>query len=115
MRSGSSLIEALLALLLLQFGLLALVAASAVAARDLGTANRRARAQALARNRVELLRAGPCAAPTTGESRWPEGLREYWTASAVGPLRVVVDSVELTLAGGRRATYVLRGWFLCGG
>jgi Tfp pilus assembly protein PilV len=112
-RSGSSLIEALLALLLLQFGLLALVAASAVSARDLGTANRRARAQALARNRVELVRASPCGAAATGERRWPGGLRELWTVSAAGPLRMVVDSVELTLARGRQESYVLRGWTLC--
>ena len=115
MRPGSSLVEALLALLLLQFGLLALIAASAVAARDLGTANRRARAQALARNRVELLRANPCAPASSGEMRWPGGLHEWWTVSAAGQLRVVVDSVEMQFARGRRGSHVLRGWALCGG
>jgi hypothetical protein len=112
-RRGSSLIEALLALLLLQFGLLALVAASAVAAQDLGTANRRARAHAIARNRVEQLRATRCAGATAGHARWPGGLEERWAVTEVGPLRLITDSVEMRLSRGRRGSHVLRARVLC--
>jgi Tfp pilus assembly protein PilV len=112
-RNGSSLIEALLALVVLQFGLLALLAANAVAARDLGTANRRARAQSIARSRVESFRARGCAEPVTGQARWPGGIDESWRVEASGSLQVITDSIEMQLPRGRSANHVLRSWLLC--
>ena len=112
MRRGASLLEALLALLLFEFGVLALLGATAVSARDLATASRRARAQSLARTRVEGLRARPCAA-TGGVARWPGGLTEIWRVELTGRLSVITDSVVVPLAAGRRGDHVERGWSLC--
>jgi|SRR5688500_7712621 Tfp pilus assembly protein PilV len=112
-RRGSSLIEALIALVLFQFGMLALVATSAVAARDLAAANRHARAQALAANRVEQLRAQACPASLAGSMSWPGGLTEYWRVEASGMRRIISDSVELLLPRGRRASHVMQAHVLC--
>jgi len=113
MRTGFTLIEIVLALLLFQFGMLALAGASAVAARDLAAANRRARAQALAEARVARLRAGRCPAPAAGSQRAPGGLEEYWRVAAHGRAREVVDSVAMELPGARTSSLVLRAWVLC--
>lgn len=102
-----------MALLLLQFGLLALVALSAVASQDLAKANRQARAHALARRRVEMLRAIPCTAPSAGHSQWPGGLEEAWEVKAIGSTRLIIESVDMQLPRGRRASHMLRVWMLC--
>lgn len=117
MRRGSSLLEALLALVLLEFGLLALAAATAVAARDLATANRRVQALTLARSRVETLRSAVCDAAAaqswSGYHSWHFGIDEHWQVSATGDVRLIVDSVVMALPAGRSASHVLRGWELC--
>jgi Tfp pilus assembly protein PilV len=112
-RKGFTLVEAIVALLLFEFGMLALAAASAVAARDIAYAQRSMRAQALARHRVELLRANACPAPGSGTAEAPGGLREFWRVDATGPLRIISDSVDLMLPGGRRGDVVLRAWTIC--
>lgn len=112
-RRGSSLIEALIALVLFQFGMLAMVATSAVAARDLAEANRRVRAHALAANRVEHLRALACSSSAAGSMSWPGGLTEYWRVDASGTRRIISDSVELLLPRGRRASHVIQAHVLC--
>ena len=109
---GFTLIEVLIALVIFEFGMLALAATSAVAARDLGVANRRMKANAIARNRVELLRADACR-PSTGNAHIPGGLEEFWRIDATGPRRVITDSVEFSVEHGRRASVVLHGWTLC--
>ena len=70
---GFTLIEVLIALVIFEFGMLALAATSAVAARDLGVANRRMKANAIARNRVELLRADACRPTMRSRAANPEG------------------------------------------
>lgn len=112
-RRGSSLIEALIALVLFEFGMLALAATSAVAAQDLAAANRRVRAQSLAANRVEHLRALACPAPVAGSAQWPGGLTEYWRVDAAGTRRIITDSVELLLPRGRRGSHVMQAHLLC--
>lgn len=113
MRRGTSLLEALLALLLLEFGLLALLGAAVVSARDLGTAARRLRAQTLARNRVEQLRLTACTAAPGGGATWPGGITEIWRVERVGPARIVTDSVVLQASGRTKEAVVQRGWSLC--
>jgi prepilin-type N-terminal cleavage/methylation domain-containing protein len=115
MRRGFSLIEVLVALVIFEFGILALMAASAVAARNLGTANRRLRAQWLASDRVEELRPAACAAPavSTGRAAAPGGLTEFWRVESVGSRRVISDSVDLPLPNGAHGNVVARAWLLC--
>ena len=113
MRSGSTLVEALVALVLFQIGVLALAATTATAARDLGVANRHSRAQAVAEHRVALLRAGACPSPTAGIRELPGGLTERWRIRASGAMRAISDSVVFPGACGRPSSVVARGFTLC--
>src|SRR5438552_14401808 len=112
MRRGFTLIEVLIALVVFAFGMLALASTTAVAARDLGRANRYARARMLARNRIERLRSNPCPPAGAGASRTPGGLLEFWSIQSAGRQRIISDSVELTLSG-RTGHVVLRTIALC--
>ena len=113
MRAGFTLIEALVALVLFGIGALALVATTAVAARDLGIADRHARGHAMAVDRVARLRVTACAATATGSAGHPGGLAEHWRVGAAGSLREISDSVELTMPGKRAASVVVREWEIC--
>ncbi len=113
MRRGFTLIEVVLALILFQFGMLALAASAAVAARDLSVANRRLKARSLAEARVARLRASRCPAPGAGSLRVAGGFVEHWTVTDAGGIRRVVDSVAMTLPRGREASVVVRAWVLC--
>jgi type II secretory pathway pseudopilin PulG len=115
MRRGFTLVETLVALLLLQIGVLAVVAASAVAVRDLSVARRTDRAHALARNRLELLAAAPCPSIGTFTLGHPGGFVEHWRVDAVGSHRRITDSVAFALPRGRLGHVVLRGATLCDG
>ena len=109
---GFTLVEVIVALLLLEFGVLALLGATAVAARDLGVANRRARAQWLASDRVALLRAQACTGPQAGRAT-AQGLTETWRVEVLGSRSVISDSVDFPTTGGRRANVVTRSWVWC--
>ena len=108
-------LEVLVALVLLEFGMLALMVASAAAARDLGVANRRIRAQWLATDRVERLRVAACTAvlPQSGHAAAPGALTETWSVQVIGARRVITDSIEMRLANARPASVVVRAWMLC--
>ena len=112
MRRGFTLIETLVALILLEIGMLALAATSAVAARDLAIAHRRTRAQTLARNQLELLRANPCAA-TGGVTLLPDGYEIRWTVESTGQRRGLTVLVLFALPGGRPHTITLRSATAC--
>lgn len=110
---GFTLIETVIALVLLQLGVLALVGTSGAVARDLAEAAARRRAHAAARNRVEILRAAACAEASTGTARLQAGMVEIWRVEAKGAGRLVVDSVTVPLGRGRRASVVSRAFTLC--
>ena len=97
MRCGFTLIETLVALVVLEFAMLALAAASAVAARDLAFAHRSVRAQSLARNRVELLWAAACSTPASGTATVTDGFTERWSVETVGDRKNIAVSVEFAL------------------
>jgi type IV pilus modification protein PilV len=113
MRRGFTLIEVLIALVIFEFGMLALAATSAVAARDLAEANHRIRAQTIASNRVEQLRAHACQLSSVGGVEVRGRLKEFWRVQAEGSRRIIADSVEFPTTRGRRTSLVLRGWALC--
>lgn len=112
-RPGFTLVETLVALVLLQIGMLAVAGTGAVAARELAIARRTALAAEVARNRVETLRAGACTASGRGSAS-ANGLVESWSVVADGSTRAIVDSVEFPLPGGRRGVQVARAALLCG-
>jgi type II secretory pathway pseudopilin PulG len=113
MRTGFTMLEALVALVLFQVGIFALVASSAVITRDVASAHRRARAQAVAAERVERLRASSCPTPGTGRADLPGGTREHWRVEATGRARLISDSVDYALPATRRGHAVVRAWVIC--
>jgi prepilin-type N-terminal cleavage/methylation domain-containing protein len=113
MRTGFTLIEVIVALVLFQIGMLAFTGISAVAARDLATTRLRARAHALARNRVEMLRASACAMPVAAGAQTARGLTEFWRVDANGSRRSITDSIDFRLPRGRRAHIVAHAFALC--
>jgi Tfp pilus assembly protein PilV len=112
MPRGFTLVETLVALVLLELGMLALAATSAVAARDLAIAHRTARAQALARNQLESLRANACGA-AGGSAEVSGGYHVAWNVERLGRRRGLSVSVTFTLPGGRRRITTLRTAALC--
>jgi len=114
-RPGFTLVEVLVALILLSFGALAVVASSAMAIRSVSAAESELAATATARDRVETLAAGACShwRDTTGSDS-SGSTTERWTVRvARNGVRVVTDSVEYGGPAGRRAI-VLHRMTTCG-
>lgn len=113
MRRGYTLVEVLVALMIFQVAMLALAGTTAVAARDLASAHRGSRAQALARNRLELHRARVCPVPATTRVIHDGGYTETWSIEGAQSLRRIVVIVEFPLPGGRAGRVVTTGSTLC--
>jgi Tfp pilus assembly protein PilV len=106
-RRGFTLVEVLLAVLLIDVGLLALVATSAVLVRQTNALRLRNAALRTATNRIQQLGAGSCAA-TSGFAVTPDGVREQWSADSLGTgFLDVRDSVSF-LVGSASHAVVLR-------
>ena len=112
-RSGFTLVETIVALVLLQIAMLALAGGAAVAARDLSDSLTRRRALALARNRTEGLRAAACIAGGAGVRALPGGMIEHWRVDAGDVARAITDSVTVQQTRGRTTSVVSRAWVLC--
>ena|ERR1051326_520897 len=94
-RRGATLIELIVALLLFDLTLLALLGASALTARRIGDANRRQRALAASINRAEGFIASPCALTISGRATLERGVAESWNSSLFAGGRTITDSVLL--------------------
>lgn len=102
-RYGFTLIEVLVAIVLIHVGLLSLVAASAMLVRRSTETRAESAALEAASNRLETLGAGPCT-PSSGTTTGPFGLREEWSAQLVPPATLFVrDSVSYGIPSRRRA------------
>lgn len=103
-RRGFTLVEVLVAVVLIDVGVLALVAGLAVVARrEMGMRSRVAASRA-AENRIQSLVAGPCVA-ASGSANGERGLAEWWSAQLVpGGQRELRDSVEFFVDGVRHHT-----------
>ena len=112
MRNAFTLIEVLVALVLLEIGMLAVSGVAAVAARDFVTAARTLKASTIASRRVESLRTGPCPAPSAGGQR-TSFATEFWRVEATKSARLLTDSVEFALLSGRTGFVVRRGAIWC--
>lgn len=110
--AGFTLIEVLIAVLLLDVGLLALASACAVLIRQTTLARSRATALQLATNRLETLSATACAA-SDGSASAAWGFRETWSVQLI-PIgaREIRDSVSFTVQG-RTGSVVLRTRLPC--
>lgn len=112
MRRGFTLVEVLVALVLVQFGLMAVAVTSAIAARHVAVATRMANARDVARERLEILRWSACSGVSDGSRVTPE-LSEHWSVRGVDAWRSMRDSVDYPLPGGQRGRLVIEQLVLC--
>ena len=100
---GFTLIEVLVAVVLIHVGLLSLVAASAMLVRRTTEVRVEGSAIQAAGNRLETLGAGPCTA-SAGTATGPFDLREVWSARPdVGGTIDLRDSVVVGVPGRLRS------------
>ncbi len=95
LRRGFSLVELLVAIILVDVALLALVQTSAVVVRRRNEAHTRAAAVSAATARIEQLAASPCG-PVSGTAMGPAFL-EAWSSRLLGSVREAADSVVFGL------------------
>ena len=98
-QGGFTLVELIVALLLLSIGLLGLAGSATVVTRLMGAGSQLTIAAAVAESRIEALAAEPCVS-TTGGPVTTRGITESWTVSGTGQTRTVRDSLSYVVARG---------------
>jgi prepilin-type N-terminal cleavage/methylation domain-containing protein len=110
--SGVTLVEVLIALIVLGVGIVALAGSSSMATRMIGLGKAETHAALAASRRMEILRAAarsttpPCTAPTftSGGPLPVDGATESWLVPVTGAKRRVTVTVDyLTVRGSRSA------------
>ena len=101
MRSGFTLVELLVAIVILTIGLLALAATAGMVASHVGDGGRLTGAAHAARTVVDSLSAQPCARLTSGTSALG-GVTIAWTVRADSAVATVDVTVGSTMRRGRR-------------
>jgi prepilin-type N-terminal cleavage/methylation domain-containing protein len=112
-RRGFTVVEVLVALIVVAAGLLGVAGASALALRASNAAMREQAAVSRARSRLALIEAGGCGSAVSGERHLATGLVDRWN---VGPLGHGVRLVDVSAEWedtGRRRTLTLRSALLC--
>lgn len=92
-RPGFTLVELLVAMLLVQVALLAVLATSAVIVRAVGDNEARWRAVQRASDRLERLAAGPCTA-SAASVQYVDGAQETWRVDVANGVRDLRDSIS---------------------
>ena len=111
-RPGFTVVEVLVALVLVAVGLLAIAGASALAFRAASSVSRERLAVRQADRRLARLTAAGCTSASTGTDS-AEGMRERWSmADPVGGVASVETSVEWQ-AGARLRVLTLRSALVC--
>jgi type II secretion system protein I len=106
-RRGFTLVELLVALVLLDIGLLALVGLTTSMTQSIDRLRASARAESIATARVERIAATPCTSSTTGIEHPSAGVTEWFSDQpAPNDTRLVVDSVTVTISRGARTAVV---------
>lgn len=102
-RRGFTLVEVLISVVLIDVGLLALVASGSVLVRRSAESRLRSLALRAAADRIALLAATPCAA-SAGSTSDPQGIAERWTASSpTNGVRELQDSVTFIVGSVERS------------
>jgi type II secretory pathway pseudopilin PulG len=102
-RAGFTLVEVLIAVFLIDVGLLALVAAGSILVRRAAEVRLRGAAVRAAVDRLQSLGVGPCGS-VSGTFANGNGLRELWSAaSPASGIRELSDSVVFTINGFERS------------
>lgn len=113
-RAGLTVVEVLVALVILTVGLLGMAGSAALSMRAAGRAAKERRALALVSSRMTLLLAEGCGRALSGETPADAaGIRLRWTVGTVARAVALVDATAdwQDGAGGRSIT--LRGALLC--
>jgi type IV pilus assembly protein PilV len=117
-RAGFTLVELMVAIMVMAVGVLGLAGTAVAVARMAGGAAQQTIAANVAASRFERLRASPCAAVKSGTAT-ARGVQEKWVASFVGTAvgvstYDVVDTVWFTARNGRTPTrQVYRSYVRC--
>jgi Tfp pilus assembly protein PilV len=112
-RSALTVVEVLVALMLVSVGLLGVAGTSALSFRTVVAAERERRATQRATTRLARLAAGDCARASSGELREPD-LHERWTVSSAGGGAAFVDAtIEWQGRGSVPRSFTLRSAILC--
>jgi prepilin-type N-terminal cleavage/methylation domain-containing protein len=117
-RAGFTLVEVLVAVMVLGVGITALVGSSAMVTRMIGRGKMGTRAAQVASKRLDSLRVVAYSTPTrctalaSGGPVTSQGITEKWVISGT-TLRTIVDSVTYATARGRRHTDVLTTQIRC--
>ena len=101
-RSGFTLLEVLVALVILGVGILGLSANAALVARLIGDGSRLTLAATVATSRLEQIRALPCASAMSGTAT-TRGIEERWTVAPIGAAARALE-VEIAVTYRVRAT-----------
>jgi prepilin-type N-terminal cleavage/methylation domain-containing protein len=101
-RRGFTIVEVIVAIMILAIGVLGLAATSGVVTRQLGRGNLQTIASTVAQSRFDSLASVPCAglAPTAGVNQTgsanTRGIRESWVISDSNDMKAIVDTVRFT-------------------
>ena len=102
-RRGFTLIEVVVAIMILAVGVLGLAATSSVVTRQIGGGGQQNNAANLAASRFERMRARTCTALTSAAAASTvNGISERWFVTTVADARVVRDSVWYDTPRGER-------------
>jgi prepilin-type N-terminal cleavage/methylation domain-containing protein len=118
-RQGFTIVEVVVAMMVLSVGVLALVSSSAVITRMIGRGQHSTRATQVAERRLETVRqvahatVVPCANLNAGTTvATTDGMSESWQVTAAGTQRNVAANVTYNVPGGTR-TVTLRTIISC--
>lgn len=104
-RAGFTIVEVVVAVMILVVGVLGLAGAAAIVTRMMGSSEMRSDASNVAAARFELLRSTRC--PITSGSASSAGITERWSVTQLGSpayrMYEVVDSVRYTSRDGQRS------------
>jgi len=112
-RHGFTIIELMIAIVVLSIGVLGLAGTSAMVSRMIGGAAQQTIAANVAASRFERMRSRQCSAITSGSAAL-RGTTETWTVSTVGTaLKFVVDTVAWRGAGQSTSRLVFQSYVKC--
>lgn len=120
-RRGFTLVELMVAIIILAIGILGLAGTSAVITRQMGSAARQTVAAAVAQSRFDLLSSIDCAglAPAGGSTSGtstaafqgrPRGVTERWRVDDGNDVKILTDSITIV---GQRRVLVYQAYMPC--
>ncbi|MBY0488449.1 MAG: hypothetical protein K2R93_01295 [Gemmatimonadaceae bacterium] len=93
-RAGVSIIEVLIACVLLTVAVMGIVGAATSISKQTGNSRRQIQAAGMAQQRLDSLRSLPCSGIVAGSST-RQGISQTWTVSGTGSTRTIVLTMRL--------------------